>query len=86
MSDYDILFILGLIIYLLIKNFNTFNMRCKISRAICEYRINNGIRYNCYIDYDCMETYGKTLLRLWDWGYKRIVNKYVYDEIKQYIK
>lgn len=87
MENYILIIIYSVIIYLLIKNFHTFNMRCKISRAICEYRIANHIHYNYYIDYNCMESYGKTLLRLWDWGYKRIVkNEYIYDEIKQYIK
>lgn len=87
MGNYILVTIYSLIIYLLIKNFYTFKIRCKISRAICEYRIANCIHYNYYIDYNCMEPYGKTLLRLWDWGCKRIVkNKYIYDEIKEYIK
>lgn len=79
-------FIYFLTLYLIIKNFRTYNVRYHISRAICQYRIANRIHYNHYIDYNCMESYWKTLFRLWDWGHKRIVNKYVYDEIKKYIK
>jgi hypothetical protein len=33
-----------------------------------------------------MESYNKTLYRLWDWGYKRIVPKEIYDRIKDYIE
>ena len=87
MDDYILLIIYSIIIYIFIKNFHTFNMRCKISEAIYNYRIANRIHYNYYIDYNCMEPYNKTLFRLWDWGYKRIVkNEYIYDEIKKYIE
>jgi len=87
MGKYIFFSIYFVILYLILKNIHTFNMRCKISKAICKYRIANRIHYNYHIDYDCMEPYSKTLLRLWDWGYKRIIkNKYIYDEIKSYIK
>jgi hypothetical protein len=33
-----------------------------------------------------MEDYNKTLFRFWDWGYKRIVPKEIYNRIKDYIK
>ena len=87
MGNYILLIIYSAIIYIFIKNFHTLKMRYKISEAIHDYRIANRIHYNYYIDYDCMESYYKTLFRLWDWGYKRIVkNEYIYDEIKRYIK
>ena len=86
MGNYIFFSIYFVILYLILKNIRTYSVRYKICRAICQYRITNRIHYNHYIDYNCMESYNKTLFRLWDWGYKRIVNKYVYDEIKKYIK
>ena len=83
MDNYIIFIIYFVIVYLLLKNIRTYNVRCKITKAICRYRIANRIHYNYYIDYNCMESYNRTLFRLWDWGCKRIVNnEYIYDEIK----
>lgn len=78
-------FVLITTFYLILKNIRTYYVRSKIAMAICQYRIHNTIHYNHYIDTNQMEDYNKTLFRLWDWSYKRIVNKYVYDEIKEYI-
>ena len=62
MGNYIFFSIYFVILYLILKNIHTFNMRCKISKAICKYRIANRIHYNYHIDYDCMEPYSKTLL------------------------
>ena len=75
-----------LTLYLAIKNVRTYCVRRRISRAIYKYRQANLIHYNRYVDYNCMETCEKTLFRLWDWGYKRIVPKEIYNIIKDYIK
>ena len=72
-------------IYMILKNSRTFYVRSKIITAICYYRIDHPIQHDHHIDYGCMESYTKTLFRLWDWGCKRIVNKYAYNEIKEYI-
>lgn len=78
-------FMIILCVYLFIKNLWTYHVRSKIATAIYQYQINNPIQYNYYVTYD-LEYYNKTLFRLWDWGYKRIVPKEIYDRIKDYIK
>lgn len=36
--------------------------------------------------YDTIQSYGKTVLRFWDWGYKNIVPPEIYELIKPFIK
>lgn len=71
-----------LLIFLLIKNANTFNNHIKIVKGIYNYRINYIYPE---VDYDDMEDYDKTLWRLWDWSYKRILPKEKFEIIKPYI-
>lgn len=70
--------------YVILKNTRTFTVRRIISDAILNYRREHG--QSSYINTDKMEPYDETLYRLWDWGYKRIVPKDVFDKIKDYIK
>lgn len=78
--------LVGATIYMILKNCRTFYVRSKIITAIWYYRIDNLTQYNHYIDYNYMESYNKTLFRLWDWGCKRIVPKEIYNRIKDYIE
>lgn len=72
---------------ILAKNDFTFNNHMAIIDAICDYQIDcviNGTDEQ--VDYADVEDYDVTLLRLWDWGYTRILPKDKFDLIKPYIK
>lgn len=76
-------------IYYLIKNDVTCNHHIRIVEAIAAYK-KHCILYGSsgsedLVNYDDMEDYDKTLWRLWDWGYKRILPKEKYELIKEYI-
>ena len=86
MIEYLIWFILFICIFLVVKNIRTYFVRSKVAMAICQYRIDNVFSVSHWINTDRMEDYNKTLFRLWDWGYKRIVPKEIYNRIKDYIK
>lgn len=81
--------VLLLDVVLIFKNSNTLKNHNKVSEAI--YKYNNYVIHNekkwedKLIKYDCMESYNKTLYRLHDWGYQRIVSKAVYEKIKDYL-
>lgn len=73
-----------------IKNENTEKQRDRIIEAIYAYSkwaiFNTDVTAHELINlYESMEPYDRTLLRLWDWGCKRILPSDVYDEIKPYI-
>lgn len=74
-------------IFILVKNNNTLNKRFIIINAIFEYNVDiiNGIVIGSLMSYDDMESYDRTLWRLWDWGYKHILPKDKYELIKGYI-
>ena len=78
-------------VVILIKNINAFKNQIIISDAICRYGcelIQRG-EYNILnlpVTYDDMEDYDRTLWRLWDWGYKRILPPEKFELIKPYIK
>ncbi len=72
-------------LFMIAKNENTYKQRLKIIKAEYGYnseRINNN-------DYEILdvelEPYNKTLYRLWDWGFKNIVDKESYEKIKDYL-
>lgn len=70
----------------LVKNETTCTNQLIITTAIGSYRLNcilNDQRPD--VNYDDMESYTKTLWRLWDWGCKRILPKEKYEIIKDYI-
>ena len=67
-----------------IKNEITGRNREIIMGAIFVHNIK--VRHEKRIDYDVMEDYDKTLFRLWDWGYTRIVPPEVLEKIKPYIE
>lgn len=69
---------------LLYKNDITYKHHIRLIDAIFEYQNNNN--FTTDISYDQIEDYGRSLFRLWDWGYKNIVSKDVYKKIEKYIK
>lgn len=72
-----------------IKNFNTAIKRKRIINAICDYHvdlIDNNALCNSQVEYADMESYNKTLFRLWDWSYTNILPKDKFELIKPYIK
>lgn len=75
------------LIVLAFKNANALNNHLRISDAINKYHadcIRKGIELS--VDYDDEEDYDRTLWRLWDWGYTRILPKDKFEIIKPYIK
>ena len=90
------LLILGLIfaIMMVVKNNYTYSNHLTISDAIFEYRtyvcehhdFSTGATPPYEVDWSDMESYKKTLYRLWDWGYTRILPPDKFEIIKPYIK
>ena len=72
------------------KNMNTFNCQNKIGDAIYRYKLvciqNQNWDEFHYVEFNDAEQYVKTFLRLWDWGYTRILPKDKLEIIKPYIK
>lgn len=78
------------LIYLYTKNINTADNRRRVCDAIFLYNsdcIKNGTYdYKKSDDlYNSLESYGKTLLRFWDWGCKKIVPAEVWEKIEPYM-
>lgn len=76
-------------IYMYIKNNVTHFNRMLVLNAIYLYR-RDLIEQDKYDEaqvnmYD-LESYGKTLWRLWDWGYEHILPPEKFEIIKPYIK
>ena len=79
----------GLIVCALIlwKNDVTYKQHILVLNAIAAYRIEKILAgESSEVEFDDMEDYDKTLLRIWDWGYKRILPKDKFEIIKPYIK
>ena len=76
-----------LVIVLAFKNHNTFEKQMIISNAIHRYHMDMCDRrvFDMLVDYKDMEPYNMTLLRIWDWGYKRILPPDKFEIIKPYI-
>lgn len=72
----------------LIKAIVTYRNHEVILDAIFKYQfkciMTSGFS-NKLVEYDDCEDIDKTLLRLWDWGYKRILSPVQFDVIKPYI-
>lgn len=80
----------GLFIVLMIKNEITFINHNIISNAIYAYGIqfireSEGKFLDIPVQFSDCEDYDKTLWRLWDWGYKRILPREKFELIKPYI-
>lgn len=75
-------------VLIMLRNTVACNQRTIIIDAIHRYHydlIEQDI-FTYVVEYSDMESYGKTLWRLWDWGCKRILPSDKYEIIKQYIK
>lgn len=80
--------------FLMIKNNFTYANRNTIINAIFTYnakQLSNSIKNNTvedldFIDASVMESYRRTLFRLYDWGYKNIVPSDVFDKIAPIIE
>ena len=84
----DILVIMLLLCIIgLIKNEVTYHHHMRILKAIEEYE-KMCFDYEKMNDINCddMENYVLTLLRIWDWGYTKILPKDKFEIIKPYIK
>ena len=83
-----IILVIGVIIA--IKNGNTYRNHKKIVDAIFAYKLwclNHGDYAAMQrVDYEHEESYERTLFRLWDWGYKRILPPDKLELIKPFIK
>lgn len=75
------------LIVLAFKNEATFRQHSIIGHAIHMYQLSCvWSRVEIEVDYCDMESYERTLLRLWDWGYTRILPSDKFEIIKAYIK
>ena len=86
---YILVFILFMLLYIAVKNANTAKKRYLIIAAIFKHNmhwIEMGIGRPFVIDYPDMESYYKTLFRLWDWGYTRILPPDKFDIIEPFIE
>lgn len=75
-----------LLVVLMLKNNNTYNNHTKILQAIHDYAVTENELISAMSLYDEMEDYDRTMFRLWDWGYTRILPPDKFELIKPYIK
>ena len=80
-------------IFVSIRNDVVYRNRCKIIDAIHDYGIyllidkdDQESPIKTKLIYDKMESHNKTIMRFWDFGYKRILPKQEFDKIKYFIK
>lgn len=78
-----------LVFFLLIgvKNNLTYRYHMLFIDAIGRYQIEKLRKheYTYDVDFDDLEGYNKTLLRLWDWGYTRILPPEKFEIIRPYV-
>ena len=68
------------------KNENTYVMHVKIVYAIYKHHLQCiEQKETAKVNYGDMESYDRTLYRLWDWGYTHILPKEKFEIIKPYI-
>ena len=84
---YISIFILIAMIILHFKNNNTYKNHMIILNAIAKHNYAAMLEDQCNscIDYGCIESYYKTLFNLFDWGYKNLVPRDVYNRIEPFI-
>lgn len=82
-----LLAVIIVILLLFAKLVNTGFQYWKILDAILEYKLECIMENEpCYVEYDDLESLGRTFWRLWDWSDRRILNKDDYKIIKPYIE
>lgn len=74
-------------IFMIIKNENAYQQHMLITYAIGLYQLDkiDKREYDYEVDFHDEEPYDKTLWRLWDWGYTRILPPEKFEIIKPYI-
>ena len=89
MSTYQITIISVLSVFF-IKSLLSLYYHNKILDAILNYKLTNLDNLLAYdmskVDFDDTEDIARTIFRIWDWGYKRILPKDKLEIIKPYIK
>lgn len=80
-------FILIAMVILYFKNINTYKNHIILLNAIAKHNYAAMLedQYDKCINYDCIESYYKTLFNLFDWGYKNLVPRGVYKRIEPFI-
>ena len=71
------------------KNLKTYSNRRKVISAIGNYHvhlIDNNSLSDSQVEYKDIESYYKTLFRIWDWGCTRILPKEKFEIIKPFMK
>ena len=71
-----------------IKNENAYRNRLKILNAMHKYNMDmcDQKKFDLVLEYsDFMEPYTITILRFWDWGYRHIVPRPVFEKIAKYL-
>lgn len=74
--------------FMLIRNHFVYENHMKIINAIHEYNQEQILHnhYDLKLDYNTnMESYSRTMWRLWDFGCKRIVTPDIYKKIEPYL-
>ena len=72
--------------YLVAKLENTAEKRWIILCAIDNYVIENDDTKKGLILFSSMESFVRTLFRLWDWGYENILPKEDFELVKPYLE
>lgn len=73
--------------YLIVKTTHTYNCRMKIMKAILAYQMNCSINgKEDRVSVSDMQSYGKTLFSIFNWGYTKILPKEKFELIKHFIK
>lgn len=74
-------------ILLRIKSANAYNNRSDLIDAMFLYALDlGGSGQRRCVYYEDMESYARTVLRLWDWGHTRILPPEKYEIIKPYLQ
>lgn len=83
---YALRFMVFFVLFLQIKNIITYKQRRKVAQAIKDYAYDTE-RFDHAIGMcNEMESYSRTLLRLWDFGPTRILPANKWNKVKKYTK
>lgn len=83
-----IISMIALGVFLMVRNHATFRNHEIITDAIYAYKsyqIKHGNYSNFEVDYKDIEHYNKTFMRMWDWGYTRILPHEKFKIIEPFI-
>lgn len=83
-----IISMIALGVFLHRRNYSTYKNHGIIINAIHAYKsyqIKHGNYSNLEVDYEDIEHYNKTFMRMWDWGYTRILPPEKFKIIEPFI-